>query len=233
MQSVSALFNTIISGEYTVEYKLTVNGVTYNQSDLYSISTEHNLFESDVPMVGCTVSGQIDVRMKKPSVNIPRMAELKPYARVTNGTQTSEWVQQGVFYIDTRSVSHNGSGLDILELHGFDVMLKTEANYPSDNASNYPALDTYVVNKIASAIGVTVDSRTTAIMTAGYRISLPVSYSMREVLGYIGSMYAGNWIITETGKLRLISLNSIGKETNYLIDNAGFVITFGGDRILV
>lgn len=233
MQTVSELFNDIISGDYTVEYKLELNGVTYGQDDLFSISTQNDLFETDVPMVGCTVSGQIDVKMKKPSVNIPRMAMMIPYARVTNGTDTSEWVQQGVFFIDTRSLSHNGNGLEILTLHGYDAMLKAEANYPSDNANNYPALDTYVVNKIATTIGVTVDARTTALMTAEYMINLPASYSMREVLGYIGSMYAGNWVITEIGKLRLVALNSIGKETSYLIDNAGFAITFGGDRILI
>lgn len=233
MQSVSALFNTIISGTYTVEYKLVLNNVTYDKNTLRSIKIQNNLFSEDVPMVGCTVSGQIDVEMKKPSATIPRMAKMEPYARVKNDTQTSEWVRQGVFYIDTRSISHNVNGVEVLTLHGYDAMMKTEANYPSDSASNYPALDTYVVNKIAAAIGVSVDSRTTTLMNAGYRINLPASYSMRETLGFIGSMYAGNWIITEEGKLRLVALNSIGKETNYLIDNAGFVITFGGTRILV
>ncbi len=232
MQNVSALFNEIISGDYAVEYKLVINGVTYNSDVIRDMVTQTDLFSENIPMVGCAVSGQIDIEMKMPSAQIPRMAQLVPYARVTNGTDTSEWVQQGVYYIDTRSVSHNGD-LEVLTLHGFDAMMKTEANYPSDSASNYPALDTYVVGKIATAIGVTVDSRTTALMTAGYMINLPASYSMREVLGYIGSMYAGNWIISETGQLRLIPLNSIGKETSYLIDNAGFAITFGGDRILI
>ena len=233
MQSTSNLYKTIISGDYQVEYKVVINGATYDNSVIRSVMTQTDLFSSNVPMVGCAVSGQIDIEMKMPSAPIPRMAEMKPYARVTNGSQTSEWLQQGVYYIDTRSVTHSVNGSDILTLHGFDAMMKAERDYPSDNASNYPALDTYVVNKIAAAMGVSVDSRTTALMNAGYRINLPSAYCMRETLGYIGSMYAGNWIITETGKLRLITLNRIGKETNYLIDNAGFAITFGGYRILV
>ena len=39
--------------------------------------------------------------------------------------------------------------------------------------------------------------------------------------------------MTPVGKLRLVLLNSLPKETNYLVDNGGNAITFGGDRILV
>ena len=56
---------------------------------------------------------------------------------------------------------------------------------------------------------------------------------MREILGYIAAMYAGNFIMSDDGKLRLVRLNEIGIETHYLVDTAGYVLTFGGDRILV
>ena len=92
MQQVSDLFLDIISGDYRVEYKIVINGVTYDESVVRSIATQSALFEQEIPMVGCAVSGQIDVEMNKPIEDIPRMAEMKPYARVANATQESEWV---------------------------------------------------------------------------------------------------------------------------------------------
>ena len=56
---------------------------------------------------------------------------------------------------------------------------------------------------------------------------------MREVLENIAAMYAGSFIMSETAELLLVTMFGIPKETNYLIDNVGFAVTFGGDRILV
>jgi hypothetical protein len=46
-------------------------------------------------------------------------------------------------------------------------------------------------------------------------------------------MYGGSFVTSDTGELLLVTMFGIPKETNYLIENAGFAITFGGDRILV
>lgn len=144
----------------------------------------------------------------------------------------SEWLPKGVFYIDTRETSHNGNRLDILSVHGYDSMLFAEQLYPS-TTHEWPVVDTAVVQEAADAMGVEVDPRTYNLMTSGYMIPLPGSYSIREVLGYIASMYVGSFIITETGLLRLVSILELPDETNYLINSAGDAITFGGDRILV
>lgn len=144
----------------------------------------------------------------------------------------SEWLAQGVYYIDTREVTQNNNGLDVLTMHGFDAMLKTEQIYSSNSAVG-DNLDIAYVRAIASAIGVTVDPRTWEIMQTGYMIPFPLGYSMREILGYIASAYAGCFIMSDTGQLRLVALANIEGETRYLIDNAGDAIIFGDDRILV
>ena len=144
----------------------------------------------------------------------------------------SEWIQQGVFFIDTREVTHNGNGLDILTIHGYDAMLKANQDYSESNI-DWPATDIDVVKEIADIIDVDVDPRTYNIMTDGYQITYPSNYTLIDVLSYIASMYLGSFIITETGELRLVSLLELPPETRYLIDLAGDVITFGGDRILV
>ena len=145
---------------------------------------------------------------------------------------TSEWISQGVFYIDTREVTQNNNGLDILTIHGFDAMLKTEQIYTSNDVVG-DNLDIAYVRAIADAIGVTVDPRTWEIMGIGYMIPFPLGYSMREILGYIASAYAGCFIISDVGQLRLVALENIVDETRFLINENGDIITFGGDRILV
>ena len=169
--------------------------------------------------------------MLRPPAELPRRARLALYVRALNDTQESEWIPQGVFYIDTREYSQE-SDLSIMHIHGYDAMLFADADYPSTEIE-YPATDTDILGIIADAIGVAVDPRTYDIMTNGYEFPLPVGYSMREVLGILASSYAGNFIMTESGMLRLIAINEIPRQTNYLIDESGFAIVFGEDRILV
>lgn len=82
-----------------------------------------------------------------------------------------------------------------------------------------------------------IDPRTLAIITNNYSIGYPgigeEAYTVREVLGYIGSMYAGNWIINDQGLLQLIVLGDIPSETFYLINEDGDRITLGGDRLVM
>ena len=111
-------------------------------------------------------------------------------------------------------------------------MLKAEQDFQS-NAITGDSVDTDMVDEIARIMGVSVDPRTYDVMAASYTIPLPTGYSCREVLGYIAAMYVGCFIITDEGKLRLVSITELPPETNYLIDEQGDAITFGGDRILV
>lgn len=146
---------------------------------------------------------------------------------------TSEWLPQGVFYIDTRSVTANYNGVPTLNLHGYDAMLKAEQEY-SSNAVVGDAPDTQYVQAIADAIGVEVDPRTWDIMQ-GYIIPFPLGYTMREVLGYIATAYVGCWVMTEDGKLRLVSLLTLPEDPTIMLLSTEDreVITFGGNAILV
>ena len=232
MQSTSALYQTIISGDHWFETRLIIDGVgTYGETDLFAMSTTHEMFHNS-PTIGSAVAGEITVKMVYPqNVTIPTMAKLLPQVRVCNATQQSEWISQGVYYIDTRERTVTDYGKSVLELHGYDAMLKAEQMYNGRITGD--STDIQMVNEIAYQMGVSVDSRTTALMTEAYTIPLPTGYSYREILGYIASMYVGCFIITDEGKLRLVSITELPPETNYLIDEQGDAITFGGDRILV
>lgn len=283
MQNVSASYERLSkSNNKWYETKLVIDGVgEFGEDQLMSVSTNIAMFQGQ-PEIGKAVSADIYVSMLMPSVEIPRMACLRPYVRVTgmtakssgvtiengvlssphasysngkitfsaesgatyangvltfpvDGTEelTSEWVPQGVFYIDTREVTANNNGLNILSLHGFDAMMKAEQPY-SSNATVSDAPDTLYVQAIAGAIGVEVDSRTWDIMR-GYIIPFPLGYSMREVLGYIASSYIGSFVMTDEGKLRLVSLLGLPDRPikNLLGDEHGNTIIFGNDAIRV
>ena len=141
----------------------------------------------------------------------------------------SEWLQQGVYFIDTREISNNDDSLVTLTLHGFDAMLKAEQDF--SETGTMP--DTDIVSMVAEAIGVSVDPRTWDVMTEGYTFTVTPSYTMREMLGYIAGAYGGVFLMTDLGELRLVTLWELPKETRYLVDDAGYVIVFGEDRILV
>ena len=204
----------------------------YDESLLMSVSTSPSAFTEESPSVGNCVSAEIDVTMLKPFGDIPEMARISPYTRLTDGKRYSEWIQKGVFYIDTRGKVEDGSSIEKIQIHGYDDMLKAEQDYP-ESTLDWPARDIDVVREIADFLGVSIDSRTIPIINRGYRINYPAGYSCRDTLGYIAAMYAGCFVMSDLGELRLITIHGIPKETRYLIEPTGFAITFGGDRILV
>lgn len=259
MQDTSALYKDLLASDHIVETRLaigetgvlitkfresiTFGGVSilvgssgadggYDESVLISMSTRNQLFSTDGPSVGCCVSGEIDIEMINPYGDVPRQARLVPYVRLTDGKRHSEWIQKGVFYVDTRQKVDDGSSVEKVTIHGYDSMLKAEQLYPSSKL-RWPALDVDVVREIAEFMGISVDSRTISLMKHRYLIQYPGEYYCREVLAYIAAMYAGCFTMSDLGELRLVAINSIPPETRYLITATGQAITFGGDRILV
>ena len=229
MQTTSNLFKTLLASTHTVESRVIIDGTTFGEADLYSVRTTASVFPSGSPSVGNCVAREIDIEMRMPNREFARMAKIQPYMRLTNGTQNSEWIPKGVFYIDTREYDKESGKLF---LHGYDAILLMEGDYPN-TTHNWPYRDISVVNEIASTVGMSVDSRTTSAINKSYNVQFPVNYTMREVLGFVGAMYGGNFISSDSGKLLFVGLNSIPPETYYLIDEEGNYITVGGDRILI
>lgn len=232
MQTTTPLYRQILADEnHWFESRLIIDGVgTFGEEDLKSLSTNIEMFR-DSPDIGKAVAGEIEVKMRLPDTTIPDMACLRPQVRVCNATDQSEWLPQGVYYIDTRERTKNDDGLATLSIHGYDAMLIAEQLYNGRITGD--STDIAMVTEIAYQLGMELDSRTTALMTAAFTIPFPVGYTYREILGYIASMYVGCFIMTDEGKLRLVSILELPDETNYLIDQIGDAVTFGGDRILV
>lgn len=207
----------------------------FREDLLKSVSVTNAMF-GGTPVLGQCVSAEVDIEMLVPEMIIPRMAQIRVYNRIFNSELTSGWLNQGVFYIDTRSYDNTIDGIRTLKLHGFDAMLMTEQAYVWNLETG--ATDIEVVNDIAEQLQFSVDPRTAAIMTKGYTIESEQvgQYSMREMLGYLAGAYAGSFIMTPTNELRLVQLTTVPPETNYLAVFEGpvtYALTFGGDRILV
>lgn len=244
MLPVSQTYNDLLASEdkwfvrsLAIDNRSASTGIM-DGDGLLDVSAEYFSFSGDQPTVGGCVSSELTATILKPDFIIPRMARVRLYVKLTNGTISSEWLPQGVFLIDTREETRNDDGRDIIKIHAYDYMLKAEAMYPSSSGS-WPKSDVSVVKEIAYTLGLQtsrtgtagIDARTWDTMTHNYQISTPAGYTMREVLSYIAAMYAGNWIMTYEGKLLLVPLNSFPKETSLLIDELGNVITWGEDAI--
>lgn len=236
MQEVSARYQELLTGSHTKESRLLVDGTAYGESTIIkgSLKTAIALFAGDTPTVGGAVAGEISVQLLGVlSSSVARMAELRPQVRLVGDSgEPSEWVAQGVYNVDKRSYNKQTG---VLTLHGYDKMLATEQWYTGSVASG-GVTDITIIKRVCTQVGITLDSETDSFFSASgkkYKVTKPRNYTCRELLQAIAGWYGGNWCMTPVGKLRLVRLNSLPKETNYLVDNGGNAITFGGDRILV
>ena len=229
MIQTSATYQALLNDPGTrKEVRVVIAGVTYGEDRIVSLSTKADLFAEDTMSIGGAIAKEIDLVLINPE-NIPRMAQVIPSYRLVKGPQASEWVQKGIYYIDTRSQDEVSGALTI---HGYDDMLKAEQVWVPDQSLTFPMTMAAAAQEIADLMGVTIDPRT-ALSTV-YTVDYPANeYTLRDVLRYIAAAHAGNWIITDAGQLRLVTFGEIPSETNYLVTEGGSAITFGGVRILV
>ena len=234
MQAVSALYRRILQEGGWQEVRLDVEDTAYHMDDnLVSLQTSHALFDAGL-CVGSCVAGAITARLIADPADIPRRARLRLYLRAVDHDRRSEWLPKGVFYLDTRSYDQ-GSGL--LTLTGYDAMLMAEQDFALEgDQGSWPKTDLDTAREIARRLDTQLEPRTAAVLNKGYGVGFPGygdgAYTLREVLGYIGAMYAGNWTITDEGLLRLVPLGEEPAETDYLVSQFGEPITLGGDHIV-
>lgn len=234
MHTVSDLWQQMLADPaHAVEAKLKIAGVEYGEDQIVrkSLMVYGGLYSTFG--IGNCCARQVEFEIY-PQGTIPRQAKIEVFARLRLGEQVSEWIPKGVFFFSTRKTDRVTG---VLSVHGYDAMLKAEETWldSSYDAKTWPMPAATAVADIAARMGVAVDSRT--VLDAAFPVQYPVDdkgdMTMREALGRIAVANAGNWTITDEGKLLLVGLNSMPAETHYLITEAGRAITFGGVRILV
>lgn len=202
----------------------------YGDSMLFSVEVDYSCLGSE-PEVGKTVSAECSITMVQPVSDIPSRARLALYFRARSRTEVSEWIPNGVFYVDRREL-YKANGWNKLTLHGYDGMLFAETDYPSSSGLDWPAKDSDVVQEISDYLGIPVDNRCWEILGA-YSVPYLTGYSCREILGYIAASYGGNWVITPAGSLMLVTMWGLPIETSLLCDESGNVILFGEEDAII
>ena len=204
MQSVTALWDSLFNADHKTEYRYDINGLSYYAEDRKGnpVITKPLI---DKPAIGrvCTGSTQITVY---PKADIPKAALVNVYCRLVSpdGETVSEWLPQGKYYVSSRS------GVNPVKLTCKDYMIRAGVTYQDKTAfEEWPQYMTDVLDEICSIMDVELDSRTE--INNGYTIDYPNEDTLiSEVLAKIAIANGGNWIMTETGKLRLIRLASPG-----------------------
>lgn len=231
MQITTDVYKTILRRRHRKEIKISIDGVEYGEESIVFLRTFGGLYED--LSIGNAPSRQIELGIY-PKGNIPKRAEIDVYLRLTDGEQNSEWIPKGVFFFSTRETD---AKTGVMTINGYDAMLKSEQVWlnSSYDSENWPMQPTEAVNDIASRMGVGVDERTT--LNGQYLVGYPVDgtgeMTMRAVLKRIAIANAGNWCITDDGKLLLVHLASIPQETRYLVSEHGDSIVLGNTRIIV
>lgn len=221
MQTTSELYRAILADpQHLKQHRVFIAGTEYDHSKILgAVETPQTwlnqkpqvtggLFAKGKLAVGCCVSRQLDI-MVMPKGVIPRMAEIRLETRLIlkdlltgEITSASEWLPKGTFFIDTRREDKSSGALVI---HGYDAMLKMEQVYLADgeDLTGWPKTMPEVMDEIAEKIGVELDERN---VYRDYLVEAPAGYTIREVAGWIAAAHAGNWTITDAGKLRLVGL---------------------------
>ena len=230
MQATSTLYQRLWRDpRHRKEMRVNIAGTDYGQDRILSLETYGGVFsEQDI---GCCASRQIDLTLRNPGT-IPRSAEMRVFVRLALGSEASEWIPKGVFFISTR---HLDRRTGFLELHGFDAMRRAGEVWRIDPSANWPMSQQEAAADIAAQMGVEVDPRTE--LSNSFPVDYPVDengdMAMQDVLEGVAVCEAGNWVISDAGKLLLLRLGDIPPETNYLVTEHGGAITLGGVRILV
>lgn len=231
MQATSELYKTLLAGEHTTEVRVVIAGVEYMRPYLVQCSTAGGLYQTLA--IGKAAAKRINLKIF-PQGTIPRQAKIELFVRLTDGVRYSEWIPKGVFFFSTRETDKRTGVMTVL---GYDAMLKAEQVWldSSYDTENWPMPVADAVADICARMGVELDKRT--VLNPNHPVQYPVDeagdMTMRAVLRRIAVANAGNWRVTDEGKLLLVPLASTPEETNHLVTETGDAITFGGIRILV
>lgn len=205
MQTTSELYKSLLSNpRHAKETKLVIAGADYGEADIESLSTSGGLFTG--LSIGGTASREIDFAIF-PKGTIPKQAKVEVYTRLKLDDQVSEWLPKGVFFFSTRKTD---ARMGLMNVVGYDAMLKAEETWLNSDYDyeTWPMPVDEAVADIATRMGITVDPRT--VLNPAFPVQYPVDdegdMTMREALSRVAIANAGNWIITDEGKLLLVPL---------------------------
>lgn len=241
MHNTSTLYNQIWNGTHTVKTVAEIQTVQNNETvyvelddtQLYSVKTTGSLFSESNPSIGNFVSRELDMTFIPPDAEIPRMARIRLFVYITDGSRNSERIPKGTFYIDTRKYNDDKSKMMV---HCYDAALKFDADFDGSLLA-WPAKAEDLVQAVSLSAGVPLEANVqNFIKQFSYRsVPLIPNISKRELLASLACMFGANFAINDNGELQIYPLNTEVDEVDfyYLVDENSNRITMGGDYIIV
>lgn len=200
MRTTDALWHRCQSGDidradWTYEKRIKILDVIYTEDDLIKIEVTKGCVQDSFSL-GNTISSEL-----RTTVIPPREHEVYYDAKVlyevriiTRNDGETPWYEFGHFYIKEATQVN-----DSWQLVCYDRLSRLNRQYKGADSSTTQA----ALNNILVQLGITLDPRSQVNSFTGNITGLK-EYTYREILGFIGSLNAGNWIITESNQLRLI-----------------------------
>lgn len=229
MQETSALYKRLLrTPGHRKEIALAVAGEIYGEDRIALLNTYSRLFRDNQMEAGSAVAKELRAVLLHPG-SIPVAAELIPTYRLRYGSEVSEWIIKGKYYIYTREPDEQ---TDSLTITAFDAMVSADRVWVPDQTLVFPMNMRFAAYTIAAIMNVELDNPE-AISTA-YSIDYPANdWTLRNILQFIAAAHGGNFCMTDAGKLRLCLLNDLPAETSCLVDSYGSAISIGGVSISV
>lgn len=184
---------------YETEYRLIIAGTIYdgNTIDSENLSIQRLLFKDKLSLGNVTVATLTCSIL--PQGAIPKMAQITAESRTVLGTQQTNWVAEGTFFIDTREELYDGW----LSIVAYDDALKMEQPFLDQELEKgeWPMPMVNAVAEVATRIGVQLDTRNS--IPSSYMMEYPNELTMREVMSNIAAACGGNFHITPNRTLYL------------------------------
>ena len=216
MKDIQGSYSEIFADpHHWAEHRVTIGDAVYGMESIVRLKTPGQLFDTGSPGIGSAVSREMELEFLPGDNTIPTSAKCVVETRIaatdedTGETTWSTWIPMGTFFIDSRTYDETG---DVLKIHCYDTMLKTEYVYldkhlDQDNAESWPMSARTVFQNIAGDIGATGIMGIIQRIPATWRISYPSNSTARDILRQIAVAMGGNFIIDDYGNLACPELN--------------------------
>ena len=215
MQTAPENWNALWNAEHELDIKAVINGVEYGAGTLNSCVVHQAVFSS--LSIGQAASATLELSIL-PQGEIPKAAKIRLFARLRSGAETTYWVPQGVYYIDTRETDgEDGRDFGFLSLTAYDRMVFAEEDYFPDGviSGTWPKTAAEVVSSICARLGVELDSRTA--LDPSVMVDTPVDMTVRDVLCGIAAAHGGNFVFNAVGELRLVVLEGLPETADHVL----------------
>lgn len=213
------------SRNWNYKMRVWINNVLYDSHNVYSDFKKDFKMFSDGFTIGSCPSGYFEFTARDQNAYIPKNSEVRFEIKISGERGDTEWFPFGTYFIDNRA-----HGKSTITFQCYDRMLLAEQNFwdayikvtgdTSAKALRPEMKMSRAVDIICKALGTTLDPRSQIFNDT--TIKVESDYTCREVLKAIAISNAGNFLMTDEDKLRLLVLandsgGSIESRNDFLV----------------